>query len=177
MHQDLGKPSLPRRVARFVGRLVVTVAVVVYTILDQLLFPLLRPLLRWLSGLRFFESLGAAIGRLPPYVVLILLAVPFAIIEPLKVFALYWGATGHVVQGGVLLVAAHLLSILTCDRIYHAGREPLLRIGWFRRLMEWLVFLRDRAIGWARETGVWQWSAATIRAVRGWLAGVLASLR
>lgn len=165
------------RVVRAVARFVVTIAVVVYTILDELLFPLVRPLLRWLSGLRLFAAIGAVIARLPPYVVLVLLAVPFAIIEPVKVFALYWGATGHVLQGTLILIAAQILSIFTCDRIYHVGRGQLMKIGWFRRLMTWLVSLRDKALAWARTTRIWQSAAGAVRSIREWFRGVIASLR
>ncbi|GGF12464.1 hypothetical protein GCM10011321_00670 [Youhaiella tibetensis] len=165
------------RALRALARFVVAVVVIVYMALDELLFPLFRPFIGWLSGLRIFELVGAIIARLPPYVVLVLLAVPFVIIEPAKVFALYWGATGHVVEGTVLLVAAEILSIFTCDRIYHTGHGQLMKIGWFRRLMEWLVGLRDKALGWVRSTGLWQAAAKHVRAARAWLRGVIASLR
>ena len=165
------------RVVRAIARFIVTIAVVIYTILDELLFPLVRPLLRWLSALRLFAAIGAIIARLPPYVVLVLLAVPFAIIEPVKVFALYWGATGHVLQGTLILIAAQILSIFTCDRIYHVGRGQLMKIGWFRRLMTWLVSLRDKALAWARTTRIWQSAAGAVRSIRQWFRGVIASLR
>lgn len=175
--QEPQSRPLYQRALRFVGRFLVTVVVIVYTAFDELIFPLVRPLVRWLSGLRLFEAIGAIIARLPPYVVLVLLAVPFGVIEPIKVFALYWGATGHVIQGTVLLVAAEILSIFTCDRIYHVGHGQLMQIGWFRRLMTWLVGLRDLALNWARATGLWQAAAGTIRSVRDWFRGVIASLR
>lgn len=172
-----GNRPLPVRILRGIGRALVTVAVVAYTVFSELLLPLLRPLLRWLSALRLFETLGALIRRLPPYVVLVLLAVPFVIIEPVKVFAIYWGAIGHPVQGLLLLVLAQVLSILTCDRIYHAGHEPLMRIGWFRRFMTWLKTLRDRALDWAKATAAWRSGAALAHSVRLWFGGILASRR
>ena len=173
------KQAMPawRRVIRGIGRAVVTIAVVIYTVLDELLFPLFRPLIRWLGELRLFQRLGALIGRLPPYVALVLLAVPFVVIEPAKLFAVYWGATGHVVQGTILLLIAQVLSLLICERIFHAAYEPLMRIGWLKALLGWLFGLRDRAIGWARSTAAWQAAAGWVRGAREWLRGVLASLR
>jgi hypothetical protein len=168
---------LPLRILRAIGRAIVTVVVVVYTLLDDVLFPLLRPLLRWLGRLRVFETIGATIARLPPYVVLVLFAVPFVIIEPVKVFALYWGAVGHPVQGLILLGIAQVASILICERIYHVGQGQLLRIGWFARLMGWIFRLRDRAFAWAKSTAAWRAAAATARSIRLWFAGVLASMR
>jgi hypothetical protein len=121
-----------------------------------------------------FQRIAALIGSLPPYAALVSLAVPFAILEPAKLFAVYWAALGHVVQGTILLLAAHALSLLISERIFHAGYEPLMRIGWFRVLLDWLFGLRDRAIGWARGTAAWQAAAGWVRSVRQWL---LASLR
>lgn len=165
------------KVLRQIGRFLVTVAVVIYTLLDELVFPLVRPLLRWLGALQLFQRLGAFIGRLPPYVVLGLLAVPFVIIEPAKLVAVYIAATGHVVLGTVMLLIAEALSILVCERIYHAGYEPLMRIGWFARLMGWLVKLRDRAFALVRATAAWKAAVSMVQAIRAWFRGVIAGLR
>lgn len=166
-----------QRVIRAAARFVVTVAVVFYMLLDELLFPLFRPAIRWLGDLQLFQALGRLIRLLPPYAVLVLLAVPFIVIEPAKVFALYWGAVGHPIQGLILLIIAQIVSILTCDRIFHVGYEPLMRIGWFKRLMGWLIGLRDRALGWAKSTEIWKAAAGVTRSVRAWFRGLLASLR
>lgn len=162
-------------VVRAVARFVVAIAVVIYTLLDELLFPLVRPLLRWLGALQLFQRLGALIQRLPPYVVLALLAVPFIIIEPAKVVALYWIATGQVVLGVVALGLAQVISLLTCERIFHVGHEPLMRIGWFKALMGWLFGLRDKALDWVRATQVWRWATRVGRDVRDWFKRIIGS--
>ena len=166
-----------RAVLRAIARFVVGVFVVGYAILDTLLFPLFRPLIRYLSGLKLFEAIGALIVRLPPYVVLLILAVPFVVLEPLKVFALYWFALGHLIQGGILLIVAHGGSILTLERLYHAGEPQLMKIGWFARIMRWLGGLRDRALEIARSTAIWQWSAKVAADFRAWFRGLLQSAR
>jgi hypothetical protein len=162
---------------RAVARFVVGIFVVGYAILDTLLFPLFRPLIRYLSGLKLFEAIGALIVKLPPYVVLLILAVPFVVLEPLKVFALYWFALGHLVQGGILLVVAHGASILTLERLYQAGRPQLMKIGWFARVMGWLGALRDAALKFAKSTAAWKWTAESAAAVRAWFRSVIQSAR
>ncbi len=142
------------------------VVVIAWAVLDEVLFPLLRPLVAWLSGRRLFEAIGRLIGRLPPYVVLILLAVPFVLIEPLKVVALYWMATGMFVPGVLLLIGSYVLSILTLDRLYHTGKGQLLQIGWFAKLMGWIAGLRDWAFGWVKATAAWKWAARMARGAR-----------
>ena len=165
------------RVLRQFGRFVVGIFVVGYTILDQLLLPLFRPLLAWLSAWRIFEAVGALIARLPPYAMLLVLAVPFFAIEPLKFFALYWIALGHIYQGVFLTIFAHALSILTVERLYHAGRLQLMTIGWFARLMGWLGGIRDAAVRIAKATAAWKWAAQTAAGMRAWLGRLLHQLR
>ncbi len=151
--------------------------VIGYALLDTLLFPLFRPLVDALSKLRVFEAAGAVLLRLPPYVVLLILAVPFIVLEPLKVFALYWFALGHLIQGGILLIVAHGASILTLERLYHAGKPQLMQIGWFKRLMTWLGGLRDAAMKLARSTAAWQWAAGVATSLRGWVRGLVGPAR
>ena len=166
-----------RRAVRAVVRFVVGIFVIGYAILDDLLFPLFRPLVRYLSGLRLFEALAGLIQRLPAYVVLAILAVPFVVIEPVKVFALWWLAVGHVVQGGVLLVFAHVLSILTLERLYHTGHAKLMTIGWFKRLMDWVTGIRDAVLARARATPAWQWAKKAGSDFRAWYRDLLHSAR
>ncbi|MDB5562166.1 MAG: hypothetical protein JWN11_1584 [Hyphomicrobiales bacterium] len=140
---------------RLVGRIIVSIVLIVYMAIDAILTLLLWPAIAQLSRLRLFQRLGEGIARLPPYVVLVLLAIPFILIEPVKVFAVYWIASGHLMQGPVLLVAAYVLSILICDRIYHAGHAKLMQIGWFKTLMDWLIGLRNRGVGWIKSRPAW----------------------
>ena len=171
----MNKPSPWLAPFRVIARIVVTIGVVIYTLLDELLFPLFRPAIHWLGELRLFQQLATLIQRLPPYGVLALLAVPFIVLEPAKLFAIYWGAVGHPAQGVILLLIAQVASILTCDRIFHVGYEPLMRIGWFNRLMAWSIGLRDLALDRAKSTGVWKAAAAFGRGIRDWFRSLLAS--
>jgi hypothetical protein len=162
-------------VLHIIGRIIALVIVILWTILDELLFPLFRPLVAWLSRLRIFEAIGALIARSPPYLVLLMLAIPFVALEPLKIFALYWTAIGHIVQGTALLVFAHVLSIFTLDRIYHTGKVQLMQIGWFARLMGWIVGLRNWAFGWVKSTPAWQAAARMVIGVRNWFRTLFTS--
>lgn len=154
-----GHPHTARlRVLQFCGRGVAMLLIAAWSLLDALVVPFVRPLVGWLAGLPLFAAAGAAIGRLPPYAVLALFAVPFVVIEPLKAVALYVIGIGHVWSGLALLVGAELLSLLVVERIYHAGHDPLMRIGWFRRLVEWIAALRDLALGWLHASRIWRFA-------------------
>ena len=108
---------------------------------------------------------------------LLILAVPVVVPEPLKVFALFWFALGHLIQGGILLFVAHGASILTLERLYQAGKPQLMKIGWFARIMGWLGALRDAALAFAKSTAAWKWAAETASAVRAWFRRIIQSAR
>ncbi|MFC3691995.1 hypothetical protein [Chenggangzhangella methanolivorans] len=144
----------------------VAALVLAYDALDALFGPLVRPIIGWAAGLRLFQRIGDWIAGLPPYGALALLAVPFAAIEPFKFVALYWIAEGHFVTGAVALVAAHLSSLLICERIFHAGKARMLEIGWFARGYGLLVALRERALAWVRGTAAWRAAASAAARVR-----------
>jgi hypothetical protein len=163
-----GEPNGAGRLLRRLARAMVAVFVVGYTLLDELLFPIFRPLIRWLGQLGIFERIGVLIGQLPPYLVLLLLGVPFVLIEPLKVYALLLIATGQLVTGVMLMLLAQVLSLLILERIYHAGHAPLMRIAWFRAVMGWVIALRDKALGLIRATSAWRFAMRQARRVKAW---------
>jgi hypothetical protein len=162
---------------RAAARFVAGIFVVGYALLDELLFPLLRPLIRYLSGLRLFEGLAVLIRKLPPHAMLVVLAVPFVVIEPLKLVSLWWFAMGHIIQGGVMLVVSHGLSLLILERLYETGHDQLMQIAWFKKLMDWLVSLRDAALGWAKATTAWQNAVRVARDVRAYVRRLLRTAR
>jgi hypothetical protein len=110
--------------------------------------------------------LQEAVERLPPYGALIALAVPFAIAEPAKIYAVILIGTGHVAVGLAALILAYALSILIMERIYHAGRAKLMTIGWFARILNWLIAFRETIFAWAKATEVWAFGLALVRKAR-----------
>ncbi|VFU07169.1 hypothetical protein [Methylocella tundrae] len=129
--------------------------IIFYLTLDALVAPVFRPLIRWLAKLRFVIRLEHLVAELPPYGILALLAIPFALAEPAKVYALFLFATGHELVGITVFVLAYFVSFVVVERVYSAGRDKLRTIGWFARLMDWLFAFRDRLIAWAKSTEAW----------------------
>ena len=117
-------------------------------LLDEAVRPLYRPLLRWISGLQIVRRVEAWIGALPRLAVLLLLAIPFLIAEPLKIISLVLIAQGQVLTGGVALGLAHLASFLIVERIYRAGEAQLLSYGWLAFVIGRLGALRNLVLGW-----------------------------
>jgi hypothetical protein len=102
--------------------------IVIYIGLDAIIFPMFRPTSRWLGGRTFINAAQRRVGRLPPYAILALLALPFAVAEPAKILALYLMATGHVFIGTLVLAAAYFISLVIVERLFRGGRTKLLTI-------------------------------------------------
>jgi hypothetical protein len=145
------------------------IVVAVYVILDGIVRTLLRPLTRWLNKLNLIRGLEEAIGRLPPYGVLFLLIVPFAGAEPAKIYGIYLIGSGHKLVGLSTLAAAYFVSVVVVDRIFHAGKAPLLTIPWFARLWFWISAYKDRLFAWMKSTAIWQKAQDFKSRVRTWV--------
>jgi len=135
-------------------------------LLDEVARPLFRPLSRAFGRLRLVEAMERWIGHLPAFAVLACLLVPFVLVEPLKVLALVWIAQGRVKAGTLLLLLAYLASFLIVDRIYHAGRESLLSIGWFAAVMARLVALREAVLAPIRRSATYKAAVEAGRRLR-----------
>ncbi len=166
------KQEAARR-ARQLFLLVVEALIIFYLALDAVAAPFFRPLIKWLAKLRFAVRLLEVVAELPPYVILVLLAVPFAIAEPAKLLAVILFATGHEVVGIILFVLAYFVSFVVVERIYSAGRDKLRTIGWFARLMDWLLDFRDRVVAFVQATQ----AAALFNAVKRRVGEIIARLR
>jgi hypothetical protein len=137
---------------QFIGHVLAQIVVGIYVVVDSIIGPIFRPFMRWLSSLHVIQRVEEWIGSLPPYVVLVLFLVPLAIEEVTKFYGLVLLGGGHVVTGLILYVGAHVFAILICERIFSAGKDKLLTIGWFAKLFYWLKGYKDRLVDWFKGT-------------------------
>jgi len=153
------KPTAATRAAHFRRILLalLTILVLIYFLLEDLFSLWLRPLFRGLGALAAFIEVGRWLRRLPPYMALAIFAVPFVLLEPVKIFSLFWIGTGHIVVGGGLLVLSYVLSLLIVERLFHVTHEQLLTIGWFRWGYERVMRLRAWAYARVEATALWRW--------------------
>lgn len=137
-------------------RLVIAVLVIV----SEVARPLYRPFVTWFSSLTIVQHFGELVGALPRGVILVLFVVPLAIAEPLKIYALFIIAKGHVISGLVIIALAYLMSFLLVERLFHAGREKLLTYGWLKWIMDRVEIVRN---------SIAEMKESVIATVRGWL--------
>lgn len=89
-----------------------------------------------------------AIANLGPYPSLFILVVPFVIVEPAKLVALFIAGSGHWIIGAVTIACAYALSLLVVERLFMIVKPKLLTLRWFAAVWKWFVAARGAMLGW-----------------------------
>jgi energy-coupling factor transporter transmembrane protein EcfT len=88
------------------------------------------------------------IHRLNPYIALALLAVPIAIVEPLKLIGLFIFGKGHWITGSFVMLFAYAGSLLAVDRLFKIVKPKLMTLHWFAAPWKWLMSVRQKTSQW-----------------------------
>jgi hypothetical protein len=94
------------------------------------------------------------IRRLGPYTSLVLLALPLAIVEPMKLVAVVVFGAGHWMTGSFVRICAYALSILLVEWLFKLVKPKLLRLAWFAAIWTWFVEARHELLCWLRTTRI-----------------------
>jgi hypothetical protein len=156
----------PKKTKNNFQPLVIVVAAV-YFVIDALALSILKPLLRKIANLRLFAFIARWIASLSPYATLALFLIPLILLEPVKPLSAYLVASGQFKLGMLVLVVGEILKITIVERIFHIGRDKLLRIKafalvynfvwgwltWIQALPSWQAVKHSFAgfIHWARK--------------------------
>jgi hypothetical protein len=96
-----------------------------------------HPIRRWMQGLG-------------PYASLVVVGVPLAIVEPLKLVAAVVAGTGHWLTGTITIVCAYLVSLFFVERLFVIAKPKLLTLHWFAVGWNWFVAVRRKALALIR---------------------------
>jgi hypothetical protein len=97
------------------------------------------------------RAIRRSIERLGPYTSLLLMAVPLAIVEPLKLAAVFVAGDGHWLVGLGVIICAYAVSLLITERLFIIVKPKLLTLHWCAVLWSWFVVARDKMLGWLRS--------------------------
>jgi len=99
------------------------------------------------------QSIRRFLERLGPYQALLVLAVPLAIIEPLKVLALLVVGDGHFIAGTLVMIGAYVASLFVTERLFRVLKPKLLSLSWSLRFGAGLSQLVTRRAPGSRANG------------------------
>jgi hypothetical protein len=97
-----------------------------------------------------FRFLRRTIERLGPYPSALLIAVPLAIVEPLKLFIVYLAGIGHWIIGIIAMICAYAISLFVTHRLFAIMKPKLRKLPWFEVCWNWFVAARTRLRKWLR---------------------------
>jgi hypothetical protein len=109
------------------------------------LAPLVAVAVNLVAWDRLKIRLAALVERLPPAVVLIVFVVPLLLLLPLKFLEIWLLAHHRWIAAILVLLLAKLLGLGVTAFVFEVTRDKLLQMAWFKRLYEWVLWLRDRA--------------------------------
>jgi hypothetical protein len=98
------------------------------------------------------RRLRRQIERLPPYPALLVLVVPLAVVEPLKLATIFIAGEGHWITGGVVMLFSYAVSLFVTHWLFVVVKPKLISLPWFARAWRWFVAVRDKTWRWVGET-------------------------
>ena len=120
---------------------------------------------------RLKQWLADRVEHLSPGLTLIVFAVPVIVLFPLNFVAAWLLAHKYFVGATTLIVLQKVLGVGIVAFVFDVTREKLLQMGWFRRLYEFVLDLRARALVIVApfKLAIQQWMARFRRASPGFI--------
>ena len=109
------------------------------------LAPIVARVVNLIPWARFKLWLAHAISGLPPWATLFVFLVPLIALLPLKFLEVYLLVTRNWFGAVLVIVFVKLFVLGVTSFIFDVTRDKLLQMAWFRRLYEWMLWLRQRA--------------------------------
>lgn len=120
-------------------------------LIEAWLWDRLEPIVAWVVDRIPLEALkrrlAAWIDHLPPPATLIVFVVPFVVLFPLKLFALWLITEGEIMSAAGVLIVAKVIGLAVTAFVFDVTREKLLLMPWFSTIYYRVLALR----AWAHE--------------------------
>ena len=97
------------------------------------------------------------VAALPPYAALAVFMLPWLLLLPLKLLALWLVGDGQLVLGVIAILLAKIGGTAVLARLFTLTKPALLHLRWFASLYgRWSVWKAGLLI-WVRTSQVWHW--------------------
>ena len=145
--------------------------------LEESLWKFLKWLTAWLAIFPLIRQVEKRLVQLSPVPTLIIFLLPMISLFPLKLMALYWVSHGYWLASLGLIAFAKILGTAIVARMYVVCQPQLMTIGWFRRLHDGLIAIRDRLNRALRALPIYHAARAFLDSVKASARRFLATLR
>jgi hypothetical protein len=148
-------------------------AIALLFLIEEWLWHGLKQAMALLGRLPGLRGLERRISKLPPAWAAAVFLAPSSLILPIKLFAVKMIATGHILSGAGVILAAKIAATALFARIYVLTQPALMRVAWFVRLhatvLRWRVWvhaqveshpawraMRRRILRWRAAMEAWR---------------------
>jgi hypothetical protein len=118
-------------VLRHVARAVVLTIAVLYFLIDLIFLSVVRPLRRRLMALKWVRTLREWVSTLIRYAALLLLLVPWLILEPIKPIGFLLFAHKHHLAATSLIVLGEVVKLTLFEQLFDMTKPQLMSFRWF----------------------------------------------
>lgn len=143
-----------------------------WVVLEETLWSWSKAIGGLIARIPVFALLEKLILRLDARMVLLIFAIPIALLFPVKLAALWLIGNGQPLGGLAVLLAAKTIGTAFSARLYAVAEPKLMTIPIFAKVRNWVVALLARAHAFLDSSPSWQ---AVRRAVKGAKAAILAA--
>jgi hypothetical protein len=154
-----------KRVPRHAGRAIILPVAFLYFLIDLIFFSIVRPLRRRLMALRWNRRMRAWVSTLNPYSALLLLLVPWLILEPIKPIGFLLLAHQHHLAATLLIVVGEVVKLTLFEQLFDMTRPKLMSFRWFA----WSYNRWRATIEYLRSLPLWRRMLDWHRTVRAWV--------
>jgi hypothetical protein len=146
-----------------------TGAVALVFLVEEWLWNRLKQAMAQLGRQPGLRQLERRIATLPPAWAAVVFLAPSLLILPIKLFAVKMIATGHLLRGAGVILAAKIVATALFARVYVLTQPALMRVRWFVSLHAMVLRWRVRVHGQVESRPAWrsirrrmlQWRAQT----------------
>ena len=131
--------------------------------------PLARLMTR-LARLPVWAQVERAITRLPRWAALLVFVVPWALLLPVKLLALWLFANSQKALGMALLLGAKVLGTAILARLFQLTQPTLMKFEFFAKWYPRWKLWKDGLLMRIRQSEPWQWAVRTKTALKVWWA-------
>src|SRR5262249_35701896 len=136
-----------------------------YFLIDLVFLSILRPLRRRFMALHLVQRMRAWVSRLNRYAALLLLAIPWLILEPVKPIGFLLFAHHRHLAGTLLIVAGEIVKLTLFEQLFDMTKPQLMTFAWFA----WGYSRWQVALAYLRSLPAWRRVRNWYRASRGWI--------
>jgi hypothetical protein len=158
--------TVPKTLLGRIAKGIFAIPLAIWVFLEEVVWDAIAKAMAAIGRLPIIRVLESLISRTPPYVALILFAVPGLLMFPFKLGALWLLAHGQKLLGIGTFIIAKLIGTALLARIFNLTKPQLMTIGWFAAIYTRFHSWKQRLFTYVKATPTYQRIRESVRAMK-----------